>query len=255
MSYMKSKWVSRDKKYIIEKKYHTWRYHSEKSKREKRSPKEKVTSEKQEKRNRELRKEKLIMLALDNFHMGDSYLTLTCRDRLPPEVLKAEFEKFKRKLRTIFRKRGKELKYISVLENAAKGKRGRPHGHILVPGIPQEDMAAVIAAWPHGHVKFSVYKGALSDATNLMSYFVKEEIDRETGSGRVMPSRNLIRRKPKKETVTRADSYRDNMKPPKGYHLLPHLSCNTFTEDGYPLQIAYFERDEQFGKRRRGTVE
>lgn len=80
------------------------------------------------------------------------------------------------------------------------------------------------------------------DAKKLMEYFTKEDVDKETGSGRVISSRNLIRREPKKTCVTRAETYRDEIVPPPGYAVIKPLSYCGRTEEGYPLQVAVFER-------------
>ena len=90
-------------------------------------------------------------------------------------------------------------------------------------------------------MRIEVYQGGMMDAKKLMEYFTKEDVDAETGSGRVMPSRNLIRREPKKTCVTRAETYRDEIIPPPGYAVIKPLSYCGRTEEGYPLQVAVFE--------------
>ena len=60
---------------------------------------------------------------------------------------------------------------------------------------------------------------------------------------RICPSQNLIRTKPVKKQIKSADTYSDNMTPPKGYHLVKALSYNGYTVDGYPYQHAVYERD------------
>lgn len=240
--YMRSRWGSLDGKYIIEKKYHSFRAMPLGPKqKERRAPRQKETPLSQEKINQKYRAEKFTRLCLDNFAAGDSYLTLTYAEKpAGPEQVKKDFEAFKKKLRRIFRRGGKELKYISVLENLKS--KGRPHAHILIPALSVEEMQKVQAAWPAGKVRVEVYQGGAMDAKKLMEYFVKEDVDKETGSGRVMPSRNLIRREPEKTCVTRAETYRDEIIPPPGYAVIKPLSYYGRTEEGYPLQVAVYER-------------
>ena len=240
--YMRSRWGSLDGRYIIEKKYHSLRAMPLSPKqKEKRAPRQKETPLSQEKINKKYRAEKFTRLCLDNFAAGDSYLTLTYAEKpAGPEQVKKDFEAFKKKLRRIFHRGGKELKYISVLENLKS--KGRPHAHILIPALSVEEMQKVQAAWPEGKVRIEIYQGGMMDAKKLMEYFTKEDVDKETGSGRVMPSRNLIRREPKKTCVTRAATYRDEIVPPPGYAVIKPLSYCGRTEEGYPLQVAVFER-------------
>lgn len=247
MAYIRSRWLSLDERYIIEKKYHSWKCQAKKENRQ-RLPKEKITSTWQMKINARHRIEKFVRLALDNFRVGDSYLTATFSQDMDPEEVKKEVEKFKRRLRRIFKKRGQEFKHISVIENNGT-HRGRPHVHLLVPAIGAQDIAAVEEAWPHGHVKFAMYKGKLSDAQKLMAYFCKEEVNRLTGSGRVMTSKNLVRNPPSRKVVSRSDTYRDVIKPPKGYEVVESLTRVTYTRDGYPLQIAVYERKDTGGNK------
>ena len=145
--YMRSRWGSLDGRYIIEKKYHSLRAMPLSPKqKERRAPRQKETPLSQEKINRKYRAEKFMRLCLDNFTAGDSYLTLTYAEKpAGPEQVKKDFEAFKKKLRRIFHRGGKELKYISVLENLKS--KGRPHAHILIPAITADAMQNVQSAW------------------------------------------------------------------------------------------------------------
>ena len=151
--YMRSRWGSLDGRYVIEKKYHSLRAMPLSPKqKEKRAPRQKETPLSQEKINKKYRAEKFTRLCLDNFTAGDSYLTLTYAEKpARPEQVKKDFEAFKKKLRRIFHRGGKELKYISVLENLKS--KGRPHAHILIPALSVEEMQKVQAAWPAGKVR------------------------------------------------------------------------------------------------------
>ena len=245
MSYMMSRWVSLDGRYAIEKKYHSRRAVAAMPKnKEKRAKKSQETTLTQAKVNKRIREERYMLLALDNFKLGDIYLTLTYAnddgEPGPAEKVREDFEKWKRRARAIYRKSGLEMKYMSVLENLVGN--GRAHAHVLMPALPDKALRDVIAAWEKGRVRVEIYQGELRDAKKLMQYFVKEEIDKATGNGRLMASRNLVRREPVKVRVTRADTWYDGARVPRGYMPIKEFSRSDFTRDNFPIQINYFER-------------
>lgn len=243
MSYVRERRVSLDGRYAYEMRYHTARCMATLPRnRERRAPKEKPTSEQQKKRNMRRRARELAWLCVDNFRFGDAYLTLTYKE-LPesPEAAKEDFERWKRKARRVYKRCGVPMKYVSVMERLGGG--GRPHAHILLPKLPDKAMQEVLACWTLGHVKLATYQGAFSDAKKLMDYFVKEGVEKDTGSGRVATSRNLVRRKPVKQVISRSDTYRDELVPPKGYAVLREFSLEPMvTEQGFPLSVGVFER-------------
>ena len=53
---------------------------------------------------------------------------------------------------------------------------------------------------------------------------------------------NLLRRDPVKEIVTRSETYREEIRAPKGYRVVEALSYNVRTDEGYPIKVAVFER-------------
>lgn len=236
---MKSSWLSQNRRFGIIKKYYSHRalpLHP--TTREKRAKKQNVTKETQAAVNRRLRAEKLSRLIIDNFETGDLYITLTCRAFMDAETITKAFnDGFKRRIRDIYKKAGVPAKYISVLENLNGG--GRPHAHILLPAVPMQWIEKIKAAWPHGNVEIKLFGGHLRDAEKMADYFTKEKIADQ--SGRIQPSRNLVRREPKKERVTRADAYNPELVAPKGYRIIKDLSYRTYTAEGYPVSIAYIE--------------
>lgn len=209
--------------------------------KEKRAKRQNVTKETQAAVNCRLRAEKLSRLLVDNFHTGDWYLTCTYREKPDADEVQRDFEKFKRKVRSIYKKAGVEARYISVLENLTGA--GRPHGHILLPALDAKDLEKVQAAWPHGSVAIKLYGGHLADADRLARYFTKEKV--VAHAGRLQTSRNLLRREPKVVTVTRAEAFQTDFQPPKGYRIIKELSYSTYTAEGYPLTLACFERTEE----------
>jgi hypothetical protein len=104
--------------------------------------------------------------------------------------------------------------------------------------------------WPEGHAKVELYGGGAEDAANVAGYFTKQE-RRETGAKIDTSRGNLIRREPTKKVV-HAETFRDDIKPPRGYRVVKSLSYNTFTAAGYPYQIAVFEKIER-GKAKNGS--
>jgi hypothetical protein len=223
--------------------------------KERRAPRTNQTSESQEEINRKRRAEKLAMDIADNFRPGDWYLTLTYgggpgpdREKVPDDI-----EKFVGKLRRRFKRAGVEFRWIRVVENLAG--RGRPHAHLLIPAEFAEfaELQQIIAQiWPHGHAKIEPFGGRMMDAVQMASYFSKEKVS--GGSGRISSSRNLVRRKPTKKRIGRAETYRDEIKPPAGYEVIKALSYNGWTRDGYPCQRIVCEKIERmnaYGKKRK----
>ena len=250
--YIKCNWVSHDKSFIIVKKYHSMRAMPDNPKiRERRKPRREFSSVSQEEINRRLKAERIQRQLMDNWRAGDWYITLTFSTSTVPKTedeAKAVLEKFKRSLRALFRRRGKELLYISIIENI-RG-RGRCHVHMIIPALDAEDRKTLARIWPHGHVNVALYGGEAMDAYRTAQYFVK--LDAKETSSHVMTSRNLIQNEPEKEVVSRAQTYLDKMTVPKGYRLVKPLSISGFTHEGYPYQKAVFERIEHIDQKRGG---
>lgn len=258
-------------------KYHTKRVMPEKkSIREKRRPRTGLgTSQTQEKINLRLRAERLARLIMDNFETGDWYVTFTLERDMTEEDLRKNYSKMMRSLRRWYKKQGVSCKYIAVLENLKNG--GRKHGHILLPAVadvPFSGMRQLLrTAWPTGEVYLKHYGGEAMDASRLASYYVKEEVKKDGRTkagrkakeipaiaeknpafagenpellpmrGRLLTSHNLLHTEPVTKKIKSAETYREEIKAPKGYHVVPQLSYNGFTEEGYPYQHAVFEAD------------
>lgn len=243
--YVHEKFVSQDKRIIISKKHHSLCAMPTKPKiRQRRMPKTKETDLTQEKINERMRKEKYTRLLADNFRYGDFYLTFTTAERLTPEAFKQLMKKFMRKLSDRYKKiTGQRLKYFRCMENMAG--RGRPHAHLLIPkfctmGEIRQLMAELFTA---GHVHVKPYGGGAEDAANVAGYFSKQTF-KESGAKIDTSRGNLIRREPTKKIV-HAETFSDEIRPPKGYRVVRNLTYNTKTAAGYDYQIAVFEKIEK----------
>lgn len=178
------------------------------------------------------------------------YLTCTFKKGPPSvEYIRKEWEKLKRKLRTVFRKAGKEFRYVSIIENETGG--GRPHGHIIIPQLDGLTMAQVRKMWGLGFVKAAEYGGAASDARNLAAYFTKSKTA-HYNSG-IQNSKNLIQNEPKETLVKRSETFYGKIRPPKGYIPIEvdGWTASGFTEEGYPYIRTVFELYEPPPPRKR----
>ncbi|NMA65334.1 MAG: hypothetical protein GX957_03720 [Clostridiaceae bacterium] len=124
MSYCKKTYVA-GKTIIVEKGYRTEYQAGMKRKNRKNVSKEAVKNN-----NQKQAIKKLTLLMNANFKIGDLHLVLTYRkeERPLPEVARKNLEKFIRKLRALYRKNDKELKYIHTTEY----KNSAIHHHLLI---------------------------------------------------------------------------------------------------------------------------
>lgn len=177
------------------------------------------TPEAVKRENERRARETLRWLIAANFGVGDFHLTLTFRQQERPaeeEGLKKVIQKFLRKLRKMYNENGKELKYIWT---AGIGERGGVHVHMICNAeIP---LAGIQAAWNSGMVRAVTLddKGQYEGLANYLIENFKET--REDGMElfkRWACSRNLAKPTIKTEDV-RATTWREAIKPPKGYYL------------------------------------
>lgn len=275
MGYWKKSWKSRDGSVQIIDKYHSKKVMPQNPLvRERRRKRSGVSTPTQEQVNLRHRVDRLARLLLDNFTVGDWWITFKLADAVDEKTFRREYEKMLRRMRDAYRKGGHELKYIAVLENLAG--HGRMHGHIIVNNISAFAGVKKLMreAWQLGDCHIKPYGGEVMDAQRMASYMCKEDVigkairdkqklqkavkngqkvdgrqikklDRIITSerSRICPSTNLVRTKPKKEVVSRAETYREEIRAPRGYHVVKELSYNGWTVDGYPYQHAVYERD------------
>ncbi len=221
--------------------YHTGKYGAPGQARGK---KRKPTPEEIKKRNQTNRENYVRRLMKANFRKNDYWITLTYKKGLRPSVekMRKDVDKLLRKVRSAYRKKGQELKYILRM---GIGKRGGPHLHILVNRIMDTDLI-FSDQWEHGGIFFKpAYEEGGFKA--LADYIVKplEEWEPETLK-RYTRSRNLIIPKPKKEILL-GKTWRKEPKK-KGYYLEEYWEgINPFT--GY-LSRRYILTKLEGGKER-----
>lgn len=197
--------------------YFTYRVKRESEKRE---PKVKPSSEATKKYNTRQRIKKLRRLMNENFVDGDYLLTLDYfrNNNITNEQMQKEVEKFCRKMRTAFKKAGKEFKYIYTKEIGPKGSR---HIHML---IPRCDLELIRKFWTNGGINV---KPLYSDGqySKIAEYFIKYSEKTEStllAQGEKVgkayyPSRNLRKPRVKKKVVS-ARQWRKNPTERKGYY-------------------------------------
>lgn len=194
-----------------------------------RADKVKPTKEAQKKINNKQAERKLRLLLNANFGYGDYHVILDyIREPNKPDRTKEEMQtdiaKFLRELRKLYRKQGKELKYVHVMEI---GKKGARHHHLVVNKLDTELLQQAWYKAYEGHNRVKVFP--LDDTGNyaeLAAYLIKYTSEHRRDEGALMgkrynSSRNLVHPEPKYEICTSRAYYRvrEDIKPPKGYYI------------------------------------
>lgn len=219
MSYIKS--VTKAGKVMDVVVYHVPKHKSPKRPRSKNRCK---TTETQKKHNNRRSKLNLFRLICANYKADDLYLTLTYRGKEPPENTREQIEKFLRDLRRLYRKHGMPLKYIITTET------GRIHHHLLINNIGLS-IKQIKQLWNAGFSKVQLFGGEKEDCERLANYMDKSE--KKHRKRNWSSSQNLIHPKPVK-TVVPASTWREPIKPPKGYYLDKDSERRGETALGYP---------------------
>lgn len=217
--------ITRAGKTIEIEKYFSSRY---KKKGIKRGDKVKPTSEQQKKVNTRRAERDLRLLLAANFGYGDYHIVLDyIRKRDQPPRSKDEMRKdmdiFLRALRKEYKKQGKELKYVHVMEI---GKRGSRHHHMVINNIEPQILQRCWYKAYSGHTRVKVFP--LDDTGNyasLASYLIKytdKHRDEENGAlqgKRWNASKNLDRPEPEIHIITDREWFRAEPKEQKGYYI------------------------------------
>lgn len=175
-----------------------------------------------------------------NFGPDDLHITLTygAKGKGPdPATAKKDVEKLLRRLRRVFRKQGKELKYIWVTEF----QKNKIHHHLIINRI---DYAIVRKLWEHGRIRFVALEND-GQYDKLANYLIKEtsktfKTEEGAGGKRWNQSRNLKPYDDLKREKIPAKEWRKEPVPFKGYKLERDKVINfQWTVDGQ-----YFETQE-----------
>lgn len=199
-------------------KYYTYRINVKGERREKR---EKPTSEAQEKVNQRLAEKRLRRVMAANFKNGDVVVRLDFSKRPDGSVEMQELiSKTMRKISSMYRKAGKQLKYIYVKE---VGPRGGRHIHMIMSREDMDVLQILTKCWPHGGIHVDPWNTG-PDFSKLASYFIKYAARTEQTEGKLIgkrwyPSRNLEKPKIRKR-ILRSDHFRENIKDKPGYVLV-----------------------------------
>lgn len=185
-----------------------------------RRAKENKTSEAQKKVNLRQAIKKLTWILNENFDGTSLYITWSYeKDKRPAEKgqLKSDVEKLLRKLRKIYRKDGKEMKYVWVAE---RGERGAAHIHMVVNEIEARKLKK---CWDKGWITIKPLDDS-GQYAKLANYFVKyseKTMKTEEGFGgkRYNSSKNLKIPEPEKKTVSSRKAYSHNIQIPSGWYL------------------------------------
>ena len=122
-----------------------------------------------------------------NFVCGDLWLTLTFEGDIDWTTAQTVFDRFLRKLRTIYRRtRGTPLPYVYSCGRKSGELDARPHFHIVLPVMDYEEITAL---WPAGGVTYRRLDGR-GDYTGVARYMISNARGEE-GKKKYHPSRGL----------------------------------------------------------------
>ena len=214
------------------------------------------TSDAQETVNRRNAVAELRRILNANYNPGDWHAVLTYPQEKVPQPLqaKADMDLFLRRLRQLYRTKGKELKYVQVTEY----KHTRIHHHIVLPAL-REGYEAIRLLWKEliaetyytpkqaeeGHPLYLHTRWSPLDDSGqygkLAEYLIKEtDKSRKDPNAickrRYRASRNLIRPKPVVEIID-AKAWKKEAPQRKGYYIDKTVSFDGISEEnGMPVQ-------------------
>lgn len=198
------------------KRYYSSRYHS----KSERGKKVNDTPEAVKKENQRIAERNLRRLINTNFQGGDLLLTLDFHKWQPLDSVEMQsmISGAIRKLKIIYRKQGKELKYVYVKE---VGPRGGRHIHMIVNAIDYE----LLLDWWYefGAVHFQALDHT-GQYRKIAAYFIKYAYTTEKTEGKLIGKRwysslNLLKPRIRKKIVKTAKEYRIKVVVPPGWYL------------------------------------
>lgn len=228
--------------------YYTRRYHPKDGRR---FPKKKETTEQQRKINNKQLEMKLTRIMNANFDDTSWYITFSYIKENRPDIdrLKSHRRELLKKIRTLYKREGKELKYV---ETAEVGERGAVHIHMVINDI---DIRKVKELWKYGFV-YAVPLDSTGQYRKLAAYFIKYAQKTRRTTAQIQKkayscSRNLERPLPERK-VMRGESFRKEIKVPEGWYLDKGSERRGVTEEGY--EFWYYTLIEERRSHRRGET-
>ena len=217
---------------VVIRNHHSSRY---RKKGVKRSPNKEKTKEAQEEANKRRDAWELTIRLNHNFHPGDYYITFTYRVDARPETIeeaKKDRTILLRRLRRLYKKNDKEMKFIAVTEY---GKKGAMHHHMVLNS--DVSIKDIWDCWDKGRVRNEPLD-KIRQYSKLAAYIVKgrKEWKEKGGKGRMWTcSKNLVR-PPTKKWIVKASTYIDNPRDRKNFYVDKESLREGLTTDGYPYQ-------------------
>ena len=203
------------------------------------------TAEKQQKVNERNAQKRYAMLIAANAEPGDYWITYTYkRGATLPETAKEQRKQFDkyilRPLRAVYKKQGKELRYILRLVSKEEGCR--PHFHLFCKndGVNIKDFPI----WQFGYPQIKIFDDRLHQTLGeyIAQFHHKRKAKEQQADsdidlnisirGRVSCSKNLIRPETEYYVIHRP-SWRDDPQIPKGYMIDPASLTNGDVENPY----------------------
>ena len=203
----------------------------------------KPTPEQMEKNNQR-NKEKLCRRRLRKyFSKGDYFSTLTYAPEQRPEDMesaKADFQRFIRIVKTEYKKRGHDIRWMRNIEC---GSRGAWHVHMVMNRIPETDMI-IANAWKKGKAisQLMYERGNFSD---LAAYITKTpKTDKKLRFSNYSVSRNMPAPVPEVKTYKRSTFKNKEISVREGWTLTEHFEgINVVT--GYPFREYTLQKMER----------
>lgn len=206
---------------------------------ERRAKRKDLTPEAKEKQNERTAIRKLRQLMNANFTNDSWYLTMDCIKEadLPyvtPEEMHQMLERFQRLCRTAWKKRGAELKYVSVM---AIGSRSARHFHLVmseIPGMGYKEMRALLQEiWDKVYLRDGRTKKSYIHLENLYgdnygqlaAYFVKQSGVTQAANGgekigrRWNASKNLTKPVSVVRDILSFKEFSRHIQAPKGWYI------------------------------------
>ncbi len=182
----------------------------------------------------------------DNFGPGDLWSTLTypARTRPTSENVRADMRLFLKRLRRLYKKEGRELKYIY---SVGRGKRGAVHIHIIINKFDLEKVrdlwAEVVNKGEYVRTDFQPLDKS-GDYGKLASYVIKNSeedfsSDDPVFKKRYCTSKNLKQQKPKARVI-RAKEWKKEPPQRPGYYIDKERSYEGINAFGYPVQYTVY---------------